>query len=170
MSILSGQGPFLNRPPLALETKARHPIHNRERVERLLPAMEAAAAIHQADHPTARMRSLSATYNCIGMVVASRRAWVDTSDLLRVLQEDGLRLLAEGDLPANGDVVVYRRDGAVTHAGLIIACNVLIAGNRVDPFRVLSQWGADGEYEHDSGDVPQALGSPVEYWTDRRVP
>jgi hypothetical protein len=102
MSILTGRGPFLPTPPLALETRARHPVHNRERTERLLPAMEAAAAIHLADHPTARVRSLSATYNCIGMVIANRRAWVDTSDLLRVLQEDGLRLLGEGNLPRWG--------------------------------------------------------------------
>jgi hypothetical protein len=69
-----------------------------------------------------------------------------------------------------GDVVVYRREGDVAHAGVIVARNVLVAGENVDPFRVLSQWGADGEYEHDSADVPQGLGSPVEYWMDRRVP
>jgi hypothetical protein len=66
--------------------------------------------------------------------------------------------------------VVYRREGVVTHAGVITERNVQVPGENSDPFRVLSQWGADGEYEHDSADVPQVLGSPAEYWTDRRVP
>jgi hypothetical protein len=33
---------------------------------------------------------------------------------------------------------------------------------------VLSKWGYDGEYPHKVSYVPDALGSPEEFWTDRK--
>ena len=77
------------------------------------------------------------------------------------------------EIPANeantGDVIVYRNGGNVTHAGIILGRS-LATRDDSDTFEVLSKWGAAGEYEHASRDVPEIYGPPTEYWTDRRMP
>jgi hypothetical protein len=103
------------------------------------------------------------------MVVASRRSWVDPEFLIKVLREDGYRLLlgeAQADL---GDIVVYRdASGDVCHAGLVLDKKLHNPDEPGDTLVVMSKWGADGEYIHDATDVPDLLGKPVEYWTDRK--
>jgi len=47
--------------------------------------------------------------------------------------------------------------------------NLLLAGGQEDLLTVLSKWGADGEYIHGASRVPAYLGTPAEYWTDRRT-
>ena len=153
---------------LALQARSGFHIPNERRRERPPIALLAAIELVREFHPDATLRSCSATYNCIGMVVASRRTTVEPSVLLRVLREDGHREIPIEET-ATGDVIVYRYQDEVTHAGVILSKNV-VASLDADPMRVLSQWGADGEYEHDSLDVPDVYGRPAEYWTDRRIP
>jgi hypothetical protein len=158
-----------NEPPLALETRARKPIPNEVRLERPKAALDASAALFRGLFPDAVLRSLTATYNCVGMIVASRRTWVDPEDLIRVLQEDGYRKLAGAVEAEAGDVVVYQDlQGEVCHAGLVVWKNVLVAGQQGDLLTVLSKWGADGEYIHGMTRLPTLLGTPSQFWTDRR--
>ena len=118
-------------------------------------------------HPDARARSLSSMYNCMGMVFASRRTWVDPEHLPMILEDDSYRRVSsEGELQP-GDVVVYRHDdGEISHVGVVteVRTNVREAAREVF---VLSQWGRDGEYFHRADDVNPQLGKPAEYWTDR---
>jgi hypothetical protein len=156
-------------PPLALETRARKPVHNEIRLERPKAALDASVALFGSLFPNARLRSLTAVYNCIGMIVANRRVWVDPEDLIRVLREDGYRRLASAAEAEPGDVVAYHdRHGEVCHAGIVVARRVLVPGDDRDLLIVLSKWGADGEYVHASLELPGYLGAPEEFWTDRR--
>jgi len=154
---------------LLLETRARWRVPNLLRLERPQVALKAAAEIHATLFPDAILRSLSATYNCIGLVVANRRTWVDPDHLIRILRDDGYRQLA-GEAEAEiGDIVVYRDErGEVCHAGIVVSKNFLVAGENRDALRILSQWGADGEYIHDLSRLPALLGVASEFWTDRR--
>jgi hypothetical protein len=103
------------------------------------------------------------------LIVASRWVWVDPEHLLRVLQEDGFRQLDRDLLADVGDVVVYEDEaGELCHVGIVIRKNLLLPGQQQDPFQVLSKWGADGEYLHDMSDVPDLLGKPKQFWTDRK--
>jgi hypothetical protein len=156
-------------PSLLIETRAKWRIPNEMRLESSEVFFRESVRIWRAARPNARLRSLTSTYNCIGLVVACRRAWVDPEDLLRVLQDDGYRrLLGEAEAQA-GDVVVYRNDhGEVCHAGIVVRKNLYNPENRKDTLVVLSKWGAEGEYEHDASDVPVFCGHPSEYWTDRK--
>ena len=79
---------------------------------------------------------------------------------------DEYRKLSPGEVPEVGDVVVYKdQRGNVSHVRLIAQ---VIPGARQEPeFRVLSQWGQDGEYFHNINDVNPLLGSANEFWTDR---
>jgi len=115
------------------------------------------------------LRSITATYNCIGLVVASRRTWVDTGVLIAILQDDGFRQLPGAEFAKVGDLVIYRdAAGDVCQVGVIIEKRLVVPGSQRDPLWVLSKWGANGEYLHDVTDVPELLGHPVEYWTDRK--
>jgi hypothetical protein len=119
-------------------------------------------------YQTARLRSLSSVYNCMGMVFATRRTWVDPEDLQMIFEDDEYRRLPDDGQAMPGDVVVYRdTEGAVVHIGLVsqVIPN-LREGTR--EIVVLSQWGADGEYFHRTDDVHPSLGSPTDYWSDRK--
>ena len=169
---MSGPAPLVvagRAETLQLQTRRKNWIRNELRRERPPIARQTAIELILESHPDVTIRSSSAVYNCIGMVVASRRTTVEPCDLLSVLQDDEYRKI-DVDSAAAGDVIVYRDNrGEVTHAGLILWRTVLTS-NETDPFKVLSQWGMDGECEHDSLDVPDVYGRPTEYWTDRRMP
>jgi hypothetical protein len=152
-----------------LETRARWQIPNEVRLERPKAALEESVRIFKEAFPDARLRSITATYNCVGLVVASRRTWVDPEYLIRILRDDGYRRLAGAAEAEPGDVVAYHDpDGAICHVGIVIQKNLAIPGAATDPLKVLSKWGADGEYVHDMSQLPHLLGVPAEFWTDRR--
>lgn len=160
---------ILPEPPLALETRSRWPIPNEPRLERPKVALDASIDLFRSLFPEAAPRSITATYNCIGLIVAGRRTWVDPEHLLRILKEDGYRRLPSAAEAEPGDVVVYHdSQGEVCHAGIVTGKNLLLPGDSRDVLKVLSKWGADGEYVHDASRVPQLLGMPTEFWTDRR--
>ncbi len=110
-------------------------------------------------HPDYKLRSLDSVYNCMGMVFASRRTWIEPDNFGMIVQDDGYveRKKKVNALP--GDVVVYRisSKGEVIHAGIVIAVDPDIEEGNVH-LTVLSQFGADGEYIHQAEDLPKALG------------
>ncbi|NJL95935.1 MAG: hypothetical protein HC915_20485 [Anaerolineae bacterium] len=97
---------------------------------------------------TAQFRSIRDTYNCTGMVFASRRTWIDESYVERILRDDGYRLVAHlGDVSKH-DVVVYRdQAGQVAQVGMVINKHADLAQGTVE-FTILSKWGRPGEYRH----------------------
>jgi hypothetical protein len=119
-----------------------------------------------------RFRSISNTYNCVGMVVASRRVWVHPQYLEQIFQEDGFRRLTSLEDVQPGDVAVYQDglDSEPTHVAIVVSRRIIIPGVSEDPLVVLSKWGAFGEYEHESLNVPAVYGRPTQYWTHRRNP
>ena len=120
-------------------------------------------------HSSAEVRSLNSLYNCMGMVFASRRTWIELEleHLRMILQDDEYQQVPnEGEL-RQGDVVVYRDDdNYVSHVGIVVNIRTRIKEATREIF-VLSQWGQDGEYFHLAEDVNPRLGKPAEYWTDR---
>ena len=155
---------------LWLQSRSKGLIPNELRPERNPAALKASVELLRGLFPEARFRSITATYNCVGMIVASQRTWVDPADLIRVLREDGYRKLNGPEESDLGDVVIYHDDsGTPCHVGLVVRKNLLLAGGQEDLLTVLSKWGADGEYIHGASCVPIYLGTPAEYWTDRRM-
>jgi len=157
------------QPPLALETRTRRSIPNEPRKERPRLSLQSAVDLMKQSHPNALLRSITATDNCVGLIVASRRTWVDPDDLVTILIEDGYRRLRGPEEAEIGDLVVYRDgSGEISHAGLVHRKRIADPRDGTDYLQVLSKWGADGEYLHDASDVPYLLGKPAEYWTDRK--
>ena len=131
--------------------------------------MAAAADLHMRRFPTLRVRSSASDYNCVGLVFASRRTWVEPRYVSRFLEEDGYRKVELRDAQP-GDVILYRGEaGTVDHVGLVINHEPNVANADWDT-TVLSQWGRDGEFLHERRDVsPLFAASTVEVWTERRV-
>jgi hypothetical protein len=77
--------------------------------------------------------------NCHGWVFTGGRFWVSGSEVETILAENGYRPVAD---PRPGDLVVYRRDGAVAHTAVV---RYVSPGM---PVLVEGKWGATGVYLH----------------------
>ena len=111
------------------------------------------------------IRSVSShLYDCVGMIFASRRAWIDINHMVQILSADGYQKIAKDELSV-GDVVVYTIGEKRTHVGLVTCIQPRLG--KIPNIRVLSKWGKDGEVEHQMEDVPPLLGQPNEFWTER---
>lgn len=152
---------------IPLVTRKGTRIDNEQRRPQAPASMKAAIAIHTANHPTLKLRSLSSEYNCVGLVFASRRTFVDIKELSMILREDGFRIVEQQEVQP-GDVLVYK-DGAgdIVHIAIVLKHD---ANPKTASWvtKVLSQWGADGEYIHTAEDVAHLLGRPLEFWSERR--
>lgn len=161
------------RDPAALRlytTCNRNYVENeRPDEERPIEALQAAYQYVKSISPSARCCSLTAMYNCVGVVFASRRTHVDCEHLDMILQDDGYRLISQKSA-IEGDVVVYRKDGIPLHVGIIYELQDLSFardGSQIELW-VLSQWGQDGEYIHKLREVSTLYGDQLEFWTERR--
>ncbi len=112
-----------------------------------------------------QIRSISPhMYDCVGMIFANRRSWIDIEHIDNILLHDGYKQVAIGDLMA-GDVVVYTLDKKRVHVALVTHISPPMGS--VPNIRVLSKWGKHGEIEHRLEDVPYYLGKPSEFWSER---
>ena len=119
-------------------------------------------------NPNAVLRSATHKYNCVGMVFASRRTWVEPDYVMQFLEEDEYELLPNLFERAElGDVVVYKKAGKIEHVGIIIE-RIDHPANATSSFKILSKWGPWAEFIHDPEDVLPSFGKPVEVWTDRK--
>ena len=91
-----------------------------------------------------------------------------TDSLDLILRDDGYQSIDERDV-VPGDVVVYgKRRGEAQHVAMVIAVEKKV--DLLHPrwiIKVLSQWGADGEYIHELTDVPESYGGPIAFYSER---
>lgn len=114
-----------------------------------------------------QIRSVSAyKYNCVGMVFANRRAWIEIGHIYDILREDGYYQITPQELSV-GDLVVYSLNNSPKHVGLITYVHPSLG--QIVNARVLSKWGHLGEVEHQLYDVPAFCGSPTSYWSERVI-
>ena len=164
-----GEGGEADARSIPLATKSGKRLDNQRRQEHHPDRLRAAAQMWTSRFPGIRTRSLTATYNCVGMAFANRRTWVEPELLDRILDEDGYAQVAPTQDPESGDIIVYRKSpsDAVAHVGVVSRVEYL-GSTRV--VHVVSQWGADGEYFHREDQVPGVYGSHMLYFTDRKRP
>jgi len=169
MPLIIGAGGEKDRGSLPLYTRSREFIPNEIRLESHPIRLQAAKALWEKEHPQAKLRSSTSIYNCMGLVFASRRTWVDPEYIALILHGDEYQRVANIFDVKIGDIVLYKdNDGKdITHVGIVVEVipEIITASFQ---FKVISKWGADGEYIHSTEDVPERLGHPSEYWTDRR--
>jgi hypothetical protein len=84
-----GLGTKADPNSLELFTKDRKRIPNTQPKEDAPARLKAAKDMVEKGYPSVRMRSLSATYDCVGMVLASRRTRIGAEHLKMILNGDG---------------------------------------------------------------------------------
>jgi hypothetical protein len=166
MVILSpaGLGPYT----IPLATRQGTHIPNQQAPPRAPESLKEAFRIWKEKLPNGILRSAGGPHNCMGLAFASRRTQIECEDLDLILREDDYKQVKDRVRVQVGDVVIYRRDGKVTHVGIIVRCEVDFG--RAEPkLTVLSKWGQDCEFIHAINEVPFLYGQPAEFWTDCEV-
>ena len=103
-------------------------------------------------------------YNCVGMIFASRRAWIEPEELKLIFDDDKYRKISRDELEC-GDIVIYTKGNERTHVGLVTC--VQRTDGQIGPIYVLSKWGMNAEVEHRLDVVPAKYGRPSEYWSEK---
>lgn len=107
------------------------------------------AATHRPVSPTRK-------YNCHGLTFGSRRTWIETGEIRKILEQDEYAEVPRADvLP--GDVVVYYVDGDPEHSGVVVS-----KGDMAGPL-ILSKWGFCHEIVHRIFDCPYDARNVVFY-------
>ncbi|MEA5452055.1 hypothetical protein VB780_26005 [Leptolyngbya sp. CCNP1308] len=151
---------------IRLETKKKRFIPNSQPPERPPESLKEAIKICTSKVPGITFRRASATYNCVGMVFASRRTAIEPEHLQMIIEDDGYKRIRDEKDVKIGDIVLYRDRNEYTHIGIIVGIEPDIKDCRFE-FTVLSQWGRDGEYVHSVEKVPEEYGNDWEFWTER---
>ena len=154
-----------NSIPLA--TKQGNHIPNEQRVEWSPSRLKSTVDFFSASFPDIKLRSVTVTYNCLGMVFAARRTWVDVEYLDMILREDGYQKLPNVYALKIGDVVIYKKNGSATHIAVVTNISRLLQQASIE-VEVVSKWGAHPEYVHIMDRVSPLLGEPAEFWTERK--
>jgi len=165
--MIFGEGGPADKASISLATSKNRPIPNTRLPERPSQALFAAKRLHAKG--SRQLRSLRATYNCVGMVFANRRTFIEPEEIPAILQDDEYVEIIQAADVMPGDVVVYqnRATGAIVHVGIVLAAEGVFETRRI---RVLSQFGRDGEYIHDLHDIPEFYGQPVfRFYSERRT-
>lgn len=164
-AVIIGEGGPRDPSRLDISTRSRKPIPNVQKPDRRPESLLEARRIWKNKFPDIDNRSLDATYSCVGMIFAIRRAWIEDEHLEWLLAEDGY---IEVENPKVGDLIVYRNDrGKAMHVGVIME-RALEAERAEWRFRVLSQWGQDGEFLHAASDVPALFGDHKHFYSERK--
>lgn len=170
---MTGAQPPRPGDELPLATRAGRQIPN-EYAEEILPELlQEALRLVEPNYPELVRRSVSNTYNCVGMVFAARRVHIDDLEVDAILREDAYIRLNDMAQALEGDVVVYRDEaGGARHVGVVVETGGLVKtlnDNPVERICVLSKWGYGGEYIHRIDYVHEAYGNHYEIWTHRRT-
>lgn len=83
-----------------------------------------------------------------------------------IFEDDGYEQLPSVDDAMRGDLAVYRKEGEISHIGVIIQ---KVKIHQSWTIKVLSKWGKLGEYIHALADVPSVLGTYSETWSERQM-
>ncbi len=104
------------------------------------------------------------SYNCVGLIFASRRYWIEIDYIYELFEADGYTNIQRNDV-IEGDVVLYLNDNEPVHVALIIEVEMV---GQERSIKVISKWGKDAEFIHFAENVPDNLGRPVQFYTDRK--
>ncbi len=100
------------------------------------------------------------TTNCHGWTFTCGKVWINNDQVDDILEDNGYEETTD---PKPGDIVVYKKDGKITHSG-----HVQSDGN--GGIKIESKWGRGGRYCHSPTAVPSSYGTPCYYKNDRPAP
>jgi hypothetical protein len=158
MTVILGEGGPMDKASIALATSKNRPIPNKRMPELAPQTALAAKKLHAKG--SWQLRSRRSTYNCVGLVFANRRTFIEPEEIPMILQDDEyVEVTRDADVMP-GDIVIYKNSATddIIHIGLVLATEGVFETRKI---RVLSQFGRIGEYIHDAHDVPEPYGHPL---------
>ena len=155
---------------ISLSTKKNTDITNEQCLERSPASLKAAIDLFKDLHPNIQFRSISNTYNCMGLIFASRRTTIPSFDQLKqILSDDEYEPVNEHRDVKIGDIVIYFDENTEpTHIGYVIRIDINIDLATFE-FKILSKWGYDGEYLHDIDDIPESYGKDYKFYSESKI-
>ncbi|MCK4578558.1 MAG: hypothetical protein KAU50_07190 [Candidatus Marinimicrobia bacterium] len=155
---------------IRLDTKQGNRIQNFQRMEANPAQMRAWTKFIQDQCNRAELRSSTSVYNCVGMVLSSRRTWIDIDIVGWILNQDSYILLSGVAEARPGDLVVYKdtHSKEYAHIGMFLGERLLLEGSNQTEMWVISQFGNFGEWIHPIDHVLPTWKGGIEIWTDRK--
>ncbi|MFH0989120.1 MAG: hypothetical protein V1799_03790 [bacterium] len=154
---------------IPLATAKKNDIPNSRGMELIPQKQIIAKKAFAVAYPDAKPRSITSTYNCVGMIFSSRRTRIDPKYLELIFTDDGYYRITDETQLKEGDLVIYRNQSTheITHIAKIYHVKFNLE-DATRSFIVLSKWGDHGEYFHPIDILPPILGKPSEFWSERR--
>ena len=169
-TVIIGEGSERDRNSIGLSTKRGNYIHNTQFQSEQVPEMiQAKMEMHESfvQQTQTQLRSIDSSYNCVGLIFASRRTRIEPNLVRWILQEDGYKPIDEQHTMVDDLVIYTLNKDEVVHIGRLID-KVLDEATNEYQWRILSKWGKDGEYLHKIKDVPQYLSyDGLEFWSEK---
>lgn len=151
-----------------LGTRKTSHIRNEMRPEWNPDELKKALEICSERFPNMVIRSVTAIYNCVGMVFATRRTWIEPEYVPIFLGDDEYHMLPSIEDAEIGDVAIYKEESdEIKHVGVIIEKTENLIEGSMD-FRILSKWGPWAEFIHQPNEIFDSWGQLTEIWTDRK--
>ena len=163
-----GEGTTRDPNALALATKRKNDILHTTRKEQPKVQLQAGLDLVEKVHPNLLRRSVTATYNCFGMVFGSRRTWIlNGAEVEKILNDDGYVPVSRAEVVV-GDIILYRDAGTneINHVGIVVHRQLSESGE--PDFRILSKWGAHPEYIHSEKQTMAQFGKKIEFCSERK--
>ncbi len=115
-------------------------------------------------------RGPTGTFNCHGLVFASRRTFVeDSGEVQKILNEDGYQRVSP-ERVNEGDIIVYIQDGDYEHSGMVVGVGPdRYVGNLLVPL-VVSKWGNFWEVIHSANTCPYNFVDVQYYRQQKHMP
>jgi hypothetical protein len=130
---------------ISTETSGRWPIPNQQNFD--IVGNENTLVERFVTQYEAKLRTAaSGRYNCHGLTFGSRRTCIDdATSIVRILVDDGYKLVDIASVMPGDVVLYYDPDGTVSHSGIV----ALIPDGPLKFPQVVSKWGVAGaEYLH----------------------
>lgn len=130
---------------LLLQTRCKSDIANHMSRASPLDGMKLQIEAFKREYPDACHRAVGpcATFNCHGLTFGSRRTWIGTSEIQKILDEDEYVQIEYAEVMP-GDIAIYRsEDGSVDHSGIVVEQQ-----NGLRQPRILSKWALCHEVVH----------------------
>jgi hypothetical protein len=166
MTVILGEGGPNDNKSILLATSKKNRIPNYQMSERAPASRFSARQLHEKG--SRQLRSLRSDYNCVGMVFANRRTFIEPEHIPLILKDDEF-VEVESSSVMVGDIVLYTIPSEIIHVGLVISVEGVFETKKI---RVLSQFGRDGEYFHDAVDIPEGYtekGMPtIKFYSESR--
>lgn len=127
---------------IKVQTSKKRDIPNRQYFEIAVQELRQYSNLAKK-YPRVKIRNApNPLYNCHGFTFASSRTGIDSEFIDDILKDDDYKQIIQKDI-LPGDIIIYKKNGAIIHTGIVIS-----EPDKIGLFYVISKWGSYSECIH----------------------